>query len=91
MLLGIEIGGTKLQLGVGDGKSAELVELARADIVPEQGAVGILDQIHQLGTALCAAHPVERIGIGFGGPVDSRQGRIITSHQVQGWDNFHLS
>ncbi len=91
MLLGIEIGGTKLQLGVGDGKSAELVELARADIVPENGAVGILDQIHQLGTALCAAHRVERIGIGFGGPVDSRQGRIITSHQIQGWDNFHLS
>ncbi len=90
MLLGIEIGGTKLQLGVGDGHSADLVELARADIVPENGAVGILQQIQQLGTALMARYPVECIGIGFGGPVDRDQGRVITSHQIQGWDNYHL-
>ncbi len=90
MFLGIEIGGTKLQLGVGDGKSSELIELARADILPENGAAGILQQIKQLGAALVAAHPVQRIGIGFGGPVDTSQGRVITSHQINGWDNFHL-
>ena len=48
MFLGIEIGGTKLQLGVGDGDSAELVELVRADVQPEDGAAGILQQIKQL-------------------------------------------
>ena len=42
MFLGIEIGGTKLQLGVGDGGSGQLTALERVDVVPERGAAGIL-------------------------------------------------
>jgi glucokinase len=91
MFLGIEIGGTKLQLGVGDGASPELVELVRADVVPEDGAAGILQQIMQLGSRLIGTHTIERIGIGFGGPVDGEQGQVITSHQIRGWNNFYLS
>jgi glucokinase len=90
MYLGIEIGGTKLQLGVSDGQQAELRKLARADIVPEHGAAGILQQIRALGVPLVQAYGVTRVGIGFGGPVDTEQGRVIKSHQVQGWENFHL-
>ena len=52
MYLGIEIGGTKLQLGVSDGQQAELRELVRADIEPEQGAAGILQQIAGTGRPL---------------------------------------
>lgn len=91
MFLGIEIGGTKLQLGVGDGQSAELAELVRVEIVPEQGAAGILRQIRECGSRLADAHRIQRVGIGFGGPVDSAQGRVIKSHQISGWDNFHLA
>lgn len=88
MLLGIEIGGTKLQLGVGDGSSAKLAELQRRDIVPEQGAAGILRQIEQLGRFLLQRHTIDRIGIGFGGPVQA--GVVTRSHQIHGWDNFPL-
>ncbi len=88
MLLGIEIGGTKLQLGVGDAARAELVELVRADIDPDRGAGGILRQIRDLGTQLVRAHRVTRIGFGFGGPVDTAAGRVIRSHQITGWENF---
>lgn len=91
MFLGVEIGGTKLQLGVGDAQSAELAELVRADVRPDDGAAGILQMIQQLGSKLAGIHPIERVGIGFGGPVDAIQGRVIKSHQIQGWDNFHLS
>jgi glucokinase len=91
MLLGIEIGGTKLQLGVGDGAHPDLVELVRADIEPEQGAAGILRQIRELGDRLVRSHRIERIGFGFGGPVDSAAGRVIRSHQITGWENFHLT
>ena len=90
MFLGIEIGGTKLQLGVGDGQSAALQELTRVDIDPQHGAAGILHQIRELGGALVRAHRVTRVGFGFGGPVDTSQGRVIKSHQIQGWENFHL-
>jgi len=42
MFLAIEIGGTKLQFGVGDGQSGRLVALERAAVEPANGANGIL-------------------------------------------------
>jgi glucokinase len=91
MYLGIEIGGTKLQLGVGDGASAELVELVRHDVDSRRGAAGILEQIESAAAGLIQKHHVDRVGIGFGGPVDSAAGVATKSHQVAGWENFPLA
>ncbi len=88
--LGIEIGGTKLQLGIGAGDGSDFVAFERRDIDIANGAAGILTQIEEAGCKLIAAHPVQRIGIGFGGPVDSGLGRVIKSHQVAGWDDVPL-
>lgn len=90
MFLGIEIGGTKLQLGVGSGDGGEFAAFARHDIDIARGAPGILEQIEKSATALGQKHKIERIGIGFGGPVDSARGKVTKSHQVEGWDNFPL-
>lgn len=90
MFLGIEIGGTKLQLGVGSGTSASLVELTRCDIDRSAGASGILRDIQRIGGELVDRYRIERVGIGFGGPVDREAGTVITSHQVAGWDSFPL-
>ncbi|HEX5445996.1 MAG TPA: ROK family protein [Pirellulales bacterium] len=90
MLLGIEIGGTKLQLGVGRGENAELVELLRFDVDPARGAAGIRAQIEQAASRLIKRHGVTRIGCGFGGPVDAAAGRVIKSHQIDGWEDFPL-
>jgi len=46
MFLGIEIGGTKLQLGVGSGDAGELAAIVRHDVDPRQGATAILDDAH---------------------------------------------
>jgi glucokinase len=91
MYLGIEIGGTKLQLGVGPGNGGDLVGFERRDIDRTRGANGILQQIREAGKKLLDSHEVKRVGIGFGGPVDHRTGRVITSHQVDGWDNRLLA
>lgn len=91
MYLGIEIGGTKLQLGVGPGDSATLAEIHRLDVDPAQGAAGIRHQIVAVGRKLMRTHPVERIGYGFGGPIDAARGRVIKSHHVEGWEDFPLS
>jgi glucokinase len=91
MFLGIEIGGTKLQLGVGHGHGGPLVELVRRDIDARRGAAGILAQIEQAGAELLRRHVIQRIGIGFGGPVDAAAGRVIKSHQVKGWDDAPLA
>src|SRR3954454_5692337 len=91
MLLGIEIGGTKLQLGIGDGTGRDLAALVRLDVNARQGAAGILEQIENAAAVLIQKYDVERIGIGFGGPVDSAAGTTTKSHQVTGWERFPLS
>jgi glucokinase len=90
MYLGIEIGGTKLQLGVGDGRGGELATVVRHDVDARCGAVAIIEQIERSAAALIQKHSIERIGIGFGGPVDSAVGMVTKSHQVAGWEGFPL-
>jgi len=91
MFLGIEIGGTKLQLGVGDGSGGQLAALVRRDVDRQRGASGILHDIEHCGKELLHEHPIQRIGVGFGGPVNSATGVATKSHQVAGWDNFPLA
>ncbi len=90
MLLGIEIGGTKLQLGVGAGNGV-LVDLVRLNVDPSPGAEGILRQIATAGRELVAKHGVTAAGFGFGGPVDTSRGVAVKSHHVRGWDGFPLA
>ena len=86
--LGIEIGGTKLQLVVGN-EEAKILERFRFTVNPEQGAKGIKKQIRE-GLDKIRLHTMSAIGIGFGGPVDHQSGRILTSYQVPGWGDFVL-
>ena len=90
MFLGIEIGGTKLQFGVGSADRGELTVFERAAIRPQDGADGIQRQIQGMVAPLLQRYDVKGIGIGFGGPVDMPTGRIVRSHQVDGWDGFPL-
>lgn len=90
MFLGIEIGGTKLQLGVGRGDGSPFVALERRPIEIACGAAGILAQIAEAAPTLIQTHGVKRVGFGFGGPVRAHLGRVTTSHQVGGWDDFPL-
>lgn len=86
--LGIEIGGTKLQLVVGN-EDARILERFRFVVDPEQGANGIKKQI-RAALDKVSLHSVSAIGIGFGGPVDHKTGRILTSYQIPGWGDFVL-
>ena len=90
MFLGIEIGGTKLQLGVGDGSRCMQESPLRLSVDPVVGASGILKSIQERGKQLIADQPIQRIGVGCGGPVDRVSGRAIKSHQIPGWENFPL-
>jgi glucokinase len=94
-VLGIEIGGTKLQLGIGDGIGS-LAGLERLRVEPSSGAAGILDQIKTAYPALLkglnlATEQIDAIGIGFGGPVDAGNGRTQKSYQISGWNDFPLT
>jgi glucokinase len=94
MYLGIEIGGTKLQLGLGPGDGT-LKALWRGAVEPAQGADGIRRQItaalpELLTKAGLSLNEVRAAGIGFGGPVDDATHTVIKSHQIEGWDDFPL-
>jgi glucokinase len=91
MYLGIEIGGTKLQFGVGPGDGGPLVELERCEVEPRLGAEGIRRQVALIAGPLIERHGVAALGVGFGGPVDVARGRTITSHQIDGWNDFALA
>jgi glucokinase len=91
MFLGVEIGGTKLQLGVGHGDGRPLVALDRLRVQPEHGAEGIRRQIAETARPLIERYAVKAVGFGFGGPVDTARGVTITSHQIDGWKNFPLA
>jgi glucokinase len=93
--LGIEIGGTKLQLGVGRGDGV-LAGLWREPVVVADGPEGIRRQITRAVPELLAKSGIDRsqlqgVGIGFGGPVDDNTHTVIKSHQIEGWDNFPLA
>src|SRR5437762_2756810 len=95
MFLGIEIGGTKLQLGVGAADGG-LAGLWRGNVDVAAGPEGIRRQIAAAVPELLATSGVERsalrgVGIGFGGPVDDATQTIIKSHQIEGWDGFPLA
>src|SRR2546421_11359128 len=87
--LGIEIGGTKLQIVAGDG-AARIIERRRLPVDRAKGAAGIREQIKAaLGELIPATKPAE-VGVGFGGPVDWKAGRVCCSHQIEGWTQFNL-
>jgi glucokinase len=95
MYLGIEIGGTKLQLGLGPGNGS-LSGLWRGPVDPSAAAEGIRRQIATAVPDLLARAGIERaqvkgIGAGFGGPVDDATRTVIRSHQIAGWDSFPLA
>jgi glucokinase len=95
LVAGIEIGGTKLQLGIGTG-NGPLLALERLRVDPTQGAPGILEQIKAAFPRLLERVGVRRdaigaVGIGFGGPVHSGVGRTQKSYQIAGWDDFPLT
>ena len=87
--LGIEIGGTKLQVVAGDA-AGRITRRWRASIDRAGGAPGIREQILAGLAEIRSGLAPLSIGVGFGGPIDWRTGRIALSHQIDGWKGFEL-
>lgn len=88
MNLAIEIGGTKLQIGIGGNANDSLDEVYRFDVDRSKGAQGILQTIETTINSF-AATP-HNIAVGYGGPINRKTGVIATSHQIDGWSGFDL-
>ena len=87
MNIGIEIGGTKLQLVTSD-LTGRIDQRFRYAVDPTRGADGILQRIAD--TIAQLTETPQNIGVGFGGPLDWQTGHIANSHQIGGWAGFEL-
>jgi len=87
--LGIEIGGSKLQIVAGN-EAGVIEERFRFAVKPADGAAGIRRQIQETLRDLVPRLKPSAIGVGFGGPVDWRTGVICCSHHIEGWTDFPL-
>ncbi len=94
--IGIEIGGTKTQVGIGSSVEGLLPGgIVRRTVQRENGADGILGDLVSMVAELLlskglALEDVSKIGIGFGGPLDSARGVVLQSFQIDGWIDFPL-
>ncbi len=89
LYIGVEIGGTKLQVVVSDNPPV-IKDRYRASVDPERGAEGILGEIRKGLHKLLGHYTASAVGIGFGGPVDWERNQIACSHHIEGWDGFDL-
>lgn len=91
-ILAIETGGTKIQLAIGTAEG-EILYNYRTKVKREEGFYGILEVVtNALPLLMKKAEEfggtISKIGIGFGGPVDSKSGVAIWSAQIDGWGDF---
>lgn len=95
MFLAIEIGGTKLQLGLSRGDGS-LLGLWRGMVNAAEGGEGIRKAIVAAVPELLTKTGIERsrlrgVGVGFGGPTDDATQSVIKSHHIEGWTGFPLA
>ena len=93
-ILGIEIGGTKLQLAIGT-PHGDIVALRQGRVDINRGGEGIREWLERqipdfIEVEKHQSDDILAIGCGFGGPIDSQNGRVLQSVQIEGWGDFPL-
>jgi len=94
LIVGIEIGGTKLQLGLGT-PSGDILEILQEKVDPEMGGQGIREWLQEsipefIEKAGRNYGKVKALACGFGGPINSNEGCVLKSIQISGWQNFPI-
>ncbi|MEH6514288.1 MAG: ROK family protein [Maribacter arcticus] len=87
--LGIEIGGTKIQM-VSSDQDLNIVHHSHFLVGEIKDAHFIQQEIEKRIGEHLSRYPTQSIGVGFGGPIHAETGQILTSFQVHGWEGFNL-
>lgn len=90
-VLAIDIGGTKLAVGIVAG-TGQLVDSLRTPTRAEEGPDRVLERIVALSQTLLQRCPaaVRSVGVGCGGPLDTRRGLIQNPPNLPGWIDYPL-
>lgn len=88
-IIGIDIGGTKIAIGRADIKG-NLEDSVRFPTNTSRGYKAIVEEIIEKTSRLFEGYPIKAIGIGCGGPLDSKKGRVLSPPNLPGWDDVPL-
>ena len=88
MILAIDIGGTKFSMAVFDGD--RMVRRESRATNAAGGREWMAARIAEICGEWRREFPLERCGIGFGGPVNFAAQRVVLSTHVGGWNDFDL-
>jgi len=93
-ILGVEIGGTKLQLAISS-RDGEILDTHQGRVNVDAGARGIREWLEDHIPAMFSRvsdlkGELVALGCGFGGPIDSAKGEVLKSVQIPGWSGFPL-
>lgn len=69
---------------------ADIIDRRRFNVDKKGGGAGIRRQIATAIDGFQHKHRISGVGIGFGGPVDWRTGKVACSHHIEGWSDFEL-
>lgn len=83
MFIGVDIGGTKCAVVKGDNTNRVVKKVKFDTTTVDETLNSIIDAIYEMGEADC-------IGISCGGPLDSKNGIILSPPNLPGWDYIHI-
>ena len=83
MLTGIDIGGTKCAVILGDNDGKIIDKIKFPTTTKDETIERILSAIEKLGVG-------DAVGISCGGPLDSQKGLVLSPPNLPGWDNVPI-
>lgn len=87
MLAGIDIGGTKMAIGIGD-REGNLISKHRISMTQGLSPRQALEEAATFLEGL--EHPIEAVGIGAAGPIDLEGGMLVNPPNLSGWDRVPI-
>ena len=89
-LLGVDIGGTKIAIGLAS-ESGKLIEQDRFLVAETKTPEATLDRVAEIGKRLGTKHGQDITRIGIGSPGPFHNGRLAQPANLPGWDGIALA
>lgn len=92
MLLGFDIGGTKCAVITAEIKN-EAISIIRKEKLPTDLTVSpeeMIDRLMKIADEMTEDNAISSVGISCGGPLDSKNGIIISPPNLIGWENVNI-
>ena len=91
VFVGLDIGGTKCAVSIGRESGGGIDILCREAMPTPKDQRVAMAQMCKLATALARGQHIAGVGISAGGPLDARQGMLLSPPNLPGWRDVSLT